>query len=169
MVLARIARVEEVFSVKVPGVRLDKRFSEGKDGKPLDNSVVDTLGVGSPSMHAVALADYNLLPNGKGAGAHVDTTLILPTDGKLVLEWFKKAREIMENHRADPFIGCHVFGNHILFVQTYVYDKTQPVQRQRGVEVVDSLMAEAKITRYANYRSHIRYMGQSLVALPFRM
>ncbi|KAG4420707.1 hypothetical protein IFR04_006195 [Cadophora malorum] len=158
MVLARFARVEAVFAAAIPDIKLEKIVFEGEDGKPVDAMKIGTLSAGVPSMVPIKLADYNLPADGTGAGGHIDTTLILPSDGDTVSNWFAKAKKIMEDEGVDPFIGCHVFPNHILFVQEYVFDKTQAAHRERGCKVVKSLLAAAKKAGFANYRSHVQNM-----------
>ncbi|KAL1845814.1 hypothetical protein Plec18170_009520 [Paecilomyces lecythidis] len=158
LVLARWARIEGVLKEKLPTARVENTFYEGENGKPVDNRKIGTLSAGIPSMSPISLADYNLPADGTGAGAHVDTTLILPCSGKVVLEWFRKAKYIMEEQGVDPFIGCHVFPKYILFVQEYVFDKTNPRHREGGRKVVDALLTEAKNVGFANYRSHIQHM-----------
>ncbi|EKG14269.1 FAD linked oxidase [Macrophomina phaseolina MS6] len=165
MVLARFARIKAVMAEKVPGIRLENTLYEGENGKPVDALKIGTLSAGVPTMVPVKLADYNLPADGSGAGGHIDTTLILPADGKTVLQWFRKAKEIMEDEGVDPFIGCHVFANHILFVQEYVFDKTQASHRERGRRVVQALLGAAKKAGFANYRSHVRHMGTFVCAL----
>lgn len=173
LVLARFARVEEVIAEKVPRVRLETTLFEGTNGNPVDNSKVGTFGAGAPSMIASTIAEYNLPADGSGKGAHIDTTMILPADGKVTLDWFRKARSIMENHGtdlgADPFIGCHVFNKHILFVQGFIFDRAQAAHRDRGLKVVSSLLSEAKAAGFANYRSHLQYMGAFPYIRPQRL
>ncbi|KAH9207845.1 hypothetical protein DL95DRAFT_313009 [Leptodontidium sp. 2 PMI_412] len=158
MVLARFSRVEAVFAAAIPGMQLEKTLFEGVNGKPVDALTIGTLSAGVPSMVPIKLADYNLPADGTGAGGHIDTTLVLPADGKTVSKWFAQAKKIMEDEGVDPFIGCHVFPHHILFVQEYVFDKTQAAHRERGCKVVDSLLAAAKKSGFANYRSHVQHM-----------
>lgn len=160
LVLARFVRVEAVISKNLPQARLENNLIEGENGKHVDNTKIGTLGVGAPSMIAANLADYNLPADGSGAGAHIDVTLILPGHGKTILDWFIKMRELMESHGVDPFIGCHVFDKHILFVQEYVFDKTQAVHRERGQKVLSSILAAAKTSGFASYRSHLQHMGK---------
>lgn len=160
LVLARWARVKEVLTEKLPRARLENTFFEGKNGKPVDNREIGTLSSGVPTMAPVKLADYNLPADGSGAGAHIDVTLILPCNGKTVLEWFKKAKATMEDQGVDPFIGCHIFSKHILFVQEYVYDKTNTKQRESGRKIIKALLSEAKKAGFGNYRSHVQHMGE---------
>ncbi|KAF5621600.1 4-cresol dehydrogenase flavoprotein subunit [Fusarium sp. NRRL 25303] len=158
MVLARWIRLQEVVAQRVPNAWVENTLFEGKDGKPVDNIQIGTLAAGIPSMGAVKLAEYNLPADGTGAGAHIDTTLILPCEGDTVLKWFRKARAIMEEQGVDPFIGCHVFSKYILFVQEYVFDKSNKNAREGGRRVVKALLAEAKLNGFANYRSHVQHM-----------
>lgn len=159
LVLTRFERIRAVLSANIPQVRLEKELFEGQNGEPVDNSKIGTLAAGAPSMHGASLADYNLPADGSGAGAHIDATLVLPASGATVLNWFTKMRSLMEAQGADPFIGCHVFDRHILFVQEYVFDKTQASHRERGQKVLSSILAAAKEARFPNYRSHLQHMG----------
>ena len=165
LVLARWARIKEVVRPTLPHAWVENTLYEGEDGKPVDNRKIGTLAAGVPSMLAVKLADYNLPADGSGAGAHIDTTLILPCEGQTVLTWFRKAKAIMEEQEVDPFVGCHVFSKYILFVQEYVFDKTNPKQREGGRKIVKALLAEAEKNGFANYRSHVQHMGKSLLAV----
>ncbi|RKK94422.1 hypothetical protein BFJ68_g9914 [Fusarium oxysporum] len=158
MVLVRWSRLQEVVAQRVPNAWVENTLFEGKDGKPVDNIQIGTLAAGIPSMGAVKLAEYNLPADGTGAGAHIDTTLILPCEGETVLTWFCKARAIMEEQGVDPFIGCHVFSKYILFVQEYVFDKSNKKAREGGRRVVKALLAEAELNGFANYRSHVQHM-----------
>ncbi|KAJ0135633.1 Pre-mRNA-splicing factor cwf18 [Fusarium oxysporum f. sp. albedinis] len=160
MVLVRWSRLQEVVAQRVPNAWVENTLFEGKDGKPVDNIQIGTLAAGIPSMGAVKLAEYNLPADGTGAGAHIDTTLILPCEGETVLTWFRKARAIMEEQGVDPFIGCHVFSKYILFVQEYVFDKSNKKAREGGRRVVKALLAEAELNGFANYRSHVQHMGE---------
>lgn len=162
MIMLRFARIKEVLTRKVPGARIDEKLFKGENGRPVDNGLIRTLGAGFPNMVGASLADYNLPADGTGAGAHIDVTLILPSTGKVTLDWFTKMRTLMEELGADPFIGCHVFNRHILFVQEYVFDKTQPSHRERGQRVLSAIMAAAKEAGFANYRSHLDHMGKLL-------
>ncbi|KAG5752930.1 hypothetical protein H9Q70_004416 [Fusarium xylarioides] len=130
MVLARWSRLQEVVAQKVPNAWVENTLFE----------------------------EYNLPADGTGAGAHIDTTLILPCEGETVLTWFRKARAIMEEQGVDPFIGCHVFSKYILFVQEYVFDKSNKKTREGGRKVVKALLAEAELNGFANYRSHVQHM-----------
>lgn len=161
LVLARWERIKEVVPGSLPHAWVENTLYEGENGKPVDNRKIGTLPAGVPSMLAVKLADYNLPADGSGAGAHIDTTLILPCEGQTVSTWFKKAKAIMEEQGVDPFIGCHVFSKYILFVQEYVFDKTNPKHREGGRKVVKALLAEAEKNGFANYRSHVQHMGKS--------
>ncbi|KAI8722738.1 FAD-binding PCMH-type domain-containing protein [Fusarium sp. LHS14.1] len=158
LVVARWDRIQEVVTQNLPNAWTEHKLYEGKDGRPVDNKEIGTLPAGVPSMLAVKLADYNLPADGTGAGAHIDTTLILPCEGDTVLTWFRKAKAIMEEQGVDPFIGCHVFSKYILFVQEYVFDKTSTKAREGGRKVVKALIAEAEKNGFANYRSHVQYM-----------
>lgn len=160
MINARLARVKAVFAIHAPDIALETTFFEGSDGNPVNALAIGTLSAGVPTMVPVKLADYNLPADGTGAGGHIDTTLILPSIGETVVQWFTKAKKIMEDEGVDPFIGCHVFPHHILFVQEYVFDKKQATHRERGRRVVNSLLTAAKAAGFANYRSHIQYMGK---------
>ncbi|KAH7160426.1 hypothetical protein B0J13DRAFT_644051, partial [Dactylonectria estremocensis] len=158
LVLARWERIKEVVPGSLPTAWVENTLFEGENGKPVDNRKIGTLPAGVPSMLAVKLADYNLPADGSGAGAHIDTTLILPCEGQTVVSWFKKAKAIMEEQGVDPFIGCHVFSKYILFVQEYVFDKTNPKHREGGRKVVKALLTEAEKNGFANYRSHVQHM-----------
>ncbi|KAJ5182105.1 hypothetical protein N7449_012252 [Penicillium cf. viridicatum] len=160
LVLARWKRIQEVVSTNIPSGRIENTFHEGENGRPVDNTKIDSLYAGVPTMNPIKLADYNLPADGSGAGAHIDTTLILPCEGATVLAWFKKAKAIMEFAGVDPFIGCHVFPKYILFVQEYVFDKTNPKHREAGRKLIKSLLEEAKKNGFANYRSHIQHMDE---------
>lgn len=159
MINLRLARIQDILAKNVPGARLDHKLFKGENGRPVDNLQVNTLGAGTPNMMGATLADYNLPADGSGAGAHIDVTLILPSIGKVTLDWFVQMRKLMEDHDADPFIGCHVFNRHILFVQEYVFDKTQVSHRERGQKVLSAIMTAAKEAGFANYRSHLDHMG----------
>lgn len=160
LVLARMERIKEVVPVNIPTAWLENKFYEGENGRPVDNTKIGSVAVGIPSMGAVKLADYNLPADGTGAGAHIDTTLVLPCEGGTVTEWFKKAKAIMEKQGVDPFIGCHVFSKYILFVQEYVFDKTNAKHREGGRKIIKALLAEAEKNGFANYRSHVSHMGK---------
>ncbi|KAK5048703.1 hypothetical protein LTR84_005795 [Exophiala bonariae] len=158
MVLLRWERVKEVLTNNLPGCKVTHTLWEGENGGTLDQLKVGSFGAGVPGMYASALADYNLPADGTGAGAHTDVTLLLPNNGKIVHEWFVKMRTIMEKAGTDPFIGCHVWDRHLLFVQEYVYDKTNLKNLERGRQVMDLIVDEAAKHSYACYRSHLRYM-----------
>ncbi|KEF62899.1 uncharacterized protein A1O9_00873 [Exophiala aquamarina CBS 119918] len=165
MVLARAAIIETAIGKAVPGVRIEKHLVEGENGKPVDNKIVGTLGAGFPSMRAMSLADYDLAKGDDLPGAHIDTTLILPSNGQAVSEWFTGAHALMESYGIDPFIGCHVLDKHVLFVQEYVFDRRQHDHRERGQKMICALLAKAKTKGYVSYRCHLQYMGTLLMSM----
>jgi hypothetical protein len=162
MITVRFERIKEALAQNLPGAWLDHNLFKGKGGRPVDNIEVGSIGAGFPNMLGAALADYNLPADGSGAGAHIDATLILPCIGKVTLDWFVKMRKLMEDLGTDPFIGCHVFNRHILFVQEYVFDKTQRSHRERGQKVLAAIMAAAREAGFANYGAYLDYMGKPL-------
>lgn len=161
MVMTRFNRVSAVLTEQVPGLWINHEFFEGKDGKPIDNTLIRTPAVGAPSMFAVTLSEYNLPDERSGAadGGHIDATLILPSDGKTVCTWANKVRDLMEGEGTDPFFGVHFFDKYILYVQEYVFDKRQKHELARGQKIMSLILDAAKANRFVNYRSHLDHMG----------
>lgn len=161
MVDARYATFVSALQRMLPTAKIERSVHDEENGMPLSAADIATHGVGMPQMQTVNSIGYNLPADGSGFGGHTDTSLILPNDGTAVLKWFRNARTVMESCGVDPFIGCHVFERYIIFVQQYVFDVTNPVHVEQGLNLISTLLAEAKKLGYVSYRSHVHYMGET--------
>ncbi|KAL1620868.1 hypothetical protein SLS54_005798 [Diplodia seriata] len=166
VVQAQFEELKEILAAKVPrGEFRGTLFAAEGEGETLDPTTVPEphggFWVGVPSLWSLPMVKFRLpLEEGKGVAAHIDYSPIVPSDGKVVLDWIGTAKGICEAEGFDLMCDFFMHERHVIFVNMMVFDKTDPEQRRAVEAIYQRLFQEGKKRGFSNYRSHVNYMDQ---------
>ena len=168
MVLSRLAITRETVTRISPRSRLSSRFFEGHAGEKVDPTTIppewQPTNAGVPTIRFASTIDYNTPPGGHGG--HVDFSPILPHDGKLALKWFQAATDLSRQHGFDSFVGGHAFVKHSVLIHMILFNRMDQDQMHSAKALWHDLAAKAKEFCFANYRTHLDYMGELPLITP---
>lgn len=167
---AQYAEVSRVVARDAPKGRLrNVLFKGGESGSGAlleATSVPQPYGgmfVGVPSMFSIPMVDYYNPKEGGGVGAHGGFSPIVPLDGKTMVQWVTKAREVYERHGMDLCCDFFLGSHHAVFVCMLCFDKTNPKQRKAIDRIFDDLFDEGAKMGFSKYRAHVSHMGMFLL------
>ncbi|KAL0259812.1 hypothetical protein SLS55_005552 [Diplodia seriata] len=166
VVQAQFEELKEILAAKVPrGEFRGTLYAAEGEGETLDPTTVPEphggFWVGVPSLWSLPMVKFRLpLEEGKGVAAHIDYSPIVPSDGKVVLDWIGTAKAICEAEGFDLMCDFFMHERHVIFVNMMVFDKTDPEQRRAVEAIYQRLFQEGKKRGFSNYRSHVNYMDQ---------
>ena len=159
--------LKRILAKKFPTGELRGQVFSGANDELLDAMNVPEphggMFVGVPSLWSLPMVKYRLPPDGSGVGAHADYSPIIPSSGKLILEWVKEAKEIYESEGFELFCDFFMHERHIIFVCMMVFDKSKAEERRTVDRIYQKLFAAGSKRGFSNYRSHINYMGKQFL------
>ena len=165
MVMSRLATTQETVKRICPRSHLSYRLFEGENGQKVDPTTIPTEwqpgNCGVPTIRFQSTMNYNTPPGGHGG--HVDFSPILPYDGKLTLKWYKEVTATSRKHGFDSFIGGHAFAKHSVLIHLILFDRLDKAQMSSANALWHELASKAKGYGFANYRTHLDYMGKQIV------
>lgn len=163
VIQSQFDEVKKVVARRTPTATLFGEMFSAEDEKFLDSvSVPEPHGgmfVGMPSLWSLPMVKYRLPKAGGGVGAHVDYSPIIPSDGKTILEWLKTSKVVCEAEGFDLFCDFFMHERHVIFVNMFCFDKSDPKQVTSVDKILNQLFSEGAKRRFSAYRSHINYMG----------
>ncbi|KAK3950445.1 hypothetical protein QBC32DRAFT_371965 [Pseudoneurospora amorphoporcata] len=140
VVEAQFEEIKEVLAKKAPTGTISGSLYTDEEGVNAGRVPVEhgSMFVGVPQLWSLPLIKWPI-PKSKTdrKAAHGDYAPVIPSSGKLVMEWLKKSKPI---YQADP------------------------VQRQNIKKLYYGLHKVAKERGYGMYRAHVNHMGESIVA-----
>ncbi|KAL2429116.1 Vanillyl-alcohol oxidase [Exophiala dermatitidis] len=164
VVQAHFDELKRIINKKAPqsAHRLQGHLFSGKNEELLEATTVpESHGgffVGVPSLWSLPMTKYRLPKERPGIGAHADYSPIIPSSGKMVLEWVRTARRICEAHNFDLFCDFFMHERHVIFVNMMVFDKTNDEHRKAVDSIFRQLFKEGRQRGFSKYRSHLNYM-----------
>lgn len=165
MIEAQYNEVKKVVSERMPTGRLQGQLFAGDGDRLLDPKAVTAphggMFVGVPSLWSLPLVAYMLPKDGTGAGAHSAYSAIIPLDGKLMAEWYQKAKEVYEGEGFDAMCDFFMHGRHAVFVCMLCFDKLDKKQVAAIDRIFYKLYAEGQKMGFSKYRAHVDHMGES--------
>lgn len=166
VVKAQFDEVKRICAERAPTGRIKGFIFSGEGDRLLDpTSVTQPHGgmfVGVPSLWSLPLVRYMLPKDGSGAGAHSAYSAIIPLDGKTMVNWYRKAREVYESEGFDAMCDFFMHGRHAVFVCMLCFDKTNKKQTDAIDRIFHRLFAEGQKFGFSKYRAHVDHMGWSL-------
>ncbi|KAB2578871.1 4-cresol dehydrogenase (hydroxylating) flavoprotein subunit [Lasiodiplodia theobromae] len=167
VVRAQFDELKAIVEAKIPRGRLQGTLfaaDQRKGETTLDpTSVPEPHGgfwVGVPSLWSLPMVKFRLPEDGRGVAAHIDYSPIIPSDGKVVLDWVKTAKGICEAEGFDLMCDFFMHERHVIFVNMMTFDKTDAEQRRAVEAIFQRLFQEGKKRGFSKYRSHVNYMDQ---------
>lgn len=165
VVQAQFDEVKRICAEQAPTGRIKGFIFSGEGDRLLDpTSVTQPHGgmfVGVPSLWSLPLVQYMLPKDGSGAGAHSAYSAIIPLDGKIMVDWYRKAREVYESEGFDAMCDFFMHGRHAVFVCMLCFDKTNKKQTDAIDRIFHRLFKEGQKFGFSKYRAHVDHMGES--------
>ncbi|KAH8807383.1 glycolate oxidase [Xylogone sp. PMI_703] len=162
VVQSQFSELEKIVKEKAPTGRLRDEIFSGENGELLEaTSVPEPHGgffVGIPSLWSLPMVKYRLPKERPGIGGHIDYSAIIPSSGKVLLDWVKTAKGIYEAEGFDLFCDFFMHERHVIFVNMMTFDKTNAEHRRAVDAIFHNLFNEGRDKGFSNYRSHINHM-----------
>lgn len=117
-------------------------------GEPIEKSLA-----GRPSVAALQVVNWY-----GGRGGHVGFSPVMPPDGRLALEQFKRMKARYDEFGQDYYTSFTMGQRHINNVNLILYNRDDPVIMDRIRRLFPVLIADTKAHGYAEYRTHLDYM-----------
>ena len=169
VVQAQFAEIKAVLAERAPtGTITGTLYEGGEDGAGVDAaSVPDHHGsmfVGVPSLWSLPLINWPIPRDREGGGraAHGDYAPVIPSSGKLVLEWMRASKPICEANGVELMADFFMLERHVVLMNMFTWDQTDPEQKKKMERLYYGLYEEAKKRGYGMYRGHVNHMGECL-------
>ncbi|KAK4107351.1 vanillyl alcohol oxidase [Canariomyces notabilis] len=160
IVQAQFDEIKEVMSKKAPTGEISGVMYANEEG--VDAAAVPpehgSMFVGVPSLWSLPLINWPI-PRGKeGKAAHGDYAPVIPSSGKLLLEWMKVSKPICEANGVELMADFFMHERHVVLMNMFTWDQTDPTQKVKMKKLYYGLHEEAKKRGYGMYRGHVNYM-----------
>ncbi len=116
--------------------------------------------VGRPSLWSLPLINWPIPKDRQGKAAHGDYAPVIPSSGKLLLEWMEVSKPICEANGVELMADFFMHERHVVLMNMFTWDQTDPEQKERMNRLYYGLYEEAKKRGYGMYRGHINHMGE---------
>ncbi|KAK1773264.1 hypothetical protein QBC45DRAFT_97592 [Copromyces sp. CBS 386.78] len=161
VVEAQFEDIKEVLAKKAPTGTISGSLYADEEGVNADRVPVEhgSMFVGVPQLWSLPLINWPI-PKSKtdGKAAHVDYAPVIPSSGKLVMEWMKKSKPICEENGVELMADFFMHERHVVLMNMFTWDQTDPVQRQNIKKLYYGLHKVAKERGYGMYRAHVNHM-----------
>jgi 4-cresol dehydrogenase (hydroxylating) len=107
----------------------------------------------SPSVLALQVVNWR-----GGRGGHIGFSPVMPPDGKLALEQFKRMKARFEEFGLDYYASFTMGRRHINNINMIIYDRDDPQMTSAARGLFKTLMADSKAQGYGEYRTHLSFM-----------
>jgi hypothetical protein len=162
IVQAQFDEIKAVMEGKAPAGEITGVLFADDDG--VDAATVPSphgdMFVGVPSLWSLPLINWPIPKDRKGKAAHGDYAPVIPSSGKLVLEWMKASKPICEANGVELMADFFMHERHVVLMNMFTWDQTDPQQKEKMNRLYYGLYEEAKKRGYGMYRGHINHMGE---------
>lgn len=147
---------EEVIRAKE---RIVRAAIEPNLGKPLEfrlwrrGDPIEGSGAGVPGTLPLQIVNWR-----GGRGGHIGFSPVMPPDGQLALEAFRRNKARYEEFGLDYYTSFTVGPRHINNVNLVIYDRDDQEMTGNASRLIETLIADAHKLGYGEYRSHIMFM-----------
>ena len=93
-----------------------------------------------------------------GRGGHVSFSPVLPPDGRLALDQFRRTKALYDRHGMDYHASFSMGERSMTNVNQVLFDRDDPDMVLRLDRLFRELVADSKARGYGEYRTHIDYM-----------
>lgn len=149
------AQVEIIRKLFEPRLGKELKFEMWEQGDPPEKSargIPTTIGLQSVNWYG-------------GRGGHLSFAPVMPSDGKLILDYARKIKAYYEQVGQDYYASFTIGRRHVNNVSLILYDRDDPAMVARVDKLYRHLVTEAASQGFGEYRGHISYMD--LVAETF--
>jgi 4-cresol dehydrogenase (hydroxylating) len=128
-------------------------------GKPLDFKLwrrgdpIENSGAGVPGTLPLQIVNWR-----GGRGGHVGFSPVMPPDGQLALDAFRRNKARYEEFGLDYYTSFTVGPRHINNVNLIIYDRDDVAMTGSVRNLLETLVADAQRLGYSEYRSHLMFM-----------
>jgi 4-cresol dehydrogenase (hydroxylating) len=109
---------------------------------------------------APRLTEYSFVNWVGGGGGHIGFSPVSPIKGSEALKQYTMVRERMHEYGFDYMSVFAIGWRELHHVIELVFDRRDPVIKQRAHDVFQILVREAAAAGYGEYRTHISFMDQ---------
>lgn len=164
VVEAQFEEIKAVLAKKAPtGTIAGTLYADEENGVNAAEVPVEhgSIFVGVPQLWSLPLINWPI-PKSKtdGKAAHGDYAPVIPSSGKLVLEWMKKSKPICEENGVELMADFFMHERHMVLMNMFTWDQTDPVQKHKIKNLYYGLHELAKEKGYGMYRAHVNHMGE---------
>ncbi|MCW3834439.1 FAD-binding oxidoreductase [Sphingomonas canadensis] len=143
------AQIELIRGIFEKRIGKELKFETWEQGDPPDKSargIPSTLGLQSVNWYG-------------GRGGHLSFAPVMPSDGKLILDYARKIKAYYEKVGQDYYASFTIGRRHVNNVSLILYNRDDPAMVDRVDKLYRHLVAEAAAQGFGEYRGHISYMG----------
>ncbi|KAK4185400.1 putative vanillyl-alcohol oxidase [Podospora australis] len=160
IVQAQFDEIKDVLSKRAPGGDIVGKLFASEDR--LDAKTVPEMEggmfVGIPTLWSLPLINWPIPKNREGKAAHGDYAPVIPSSGKLLLEWMKISKPICEANGVELMADFFMHERHVVLMNMFTWDQTDPEQKAKMEKLYYGLYEEAKKRGYGMYRGHVNHM-----------
>ncbi|KAK0624777.1 hypothetical protein B0T17DRAFT_638641 [Bombardia bombarda] len=164
IVQAQFDEIKEVMAKKAPTGEIQGHiYGEEEEGKGVDAAKVPpehgSMFVGVPELWSLPLINWPI-PKSKtdGKAAHGDYAPVIPSSGKMVLEWMKASKPICEENGVELMADFFMHERHVVLMNMFTWDQTDVKQKEAMERLYYGLYEVAKERGYGMYRAHVNHM-----------
>jgi 4-cresol dehydrogenase (hydroxylating) len=107
----------------------------------------------APSVLALQVVNWR-----GGRGGHIGFSPVMPPDGQLALDQFRRMKARFEEFGLDYYASFTMGRRHINNINMIIYDRDDPKMTSSAKGLFKALMADAKAKGYGEYRTHLSFM-----------
>lgn len=169
IVEAQFEEIKAVLAERAPtGTMEGTLYQGGVDGEGVNAADVPVqhgaMFVGVPSLWSLPLINWPI-PRDKmptdSKPAHGDYAPIIPSKGKLLLEWMRACKPVCEEHGVELMADFFMMERHVVLMNMFTWDQTEEGQKEKMKGLYFKLFELAKERGYGMYRAHVNHMGES--------
>ncbi|CCC06332.1 unnamed protein product [Sordaria macrospora k-hell] len=161
VVEAQFEEIKDVLAKKAPTGTISGTLYADETGVDAAKVPVEhgSMFVGVPQLWSLPLINWPI-PKSKtdGKAAHGDYAPVIPSSGKLVMEWMRKSKPICEENGVELMADFFMHERHVVLMNMFTWDQTDPVQKQNIKKLYYGLHEVAKERGYGMYRAHVNHM-----------
>jgi len=165
VVQAQFEEIKAVMSKKAPTGEITGALYDSEGGVVAADVPIEHGGmfVGYPQMWSLPLISWPI-PRDKVGGkpAHGDYAPIIPSKGKLLLEWMKDSKPLCEAAGVELMADFFMMERHVVLMNMFTWDQTDVTQKEKMEKLYYGLHELAKKSGYGMYRAHVNHMGEFL-------
>jgi 4-cresol dehydrogenase (hydroxylating) len=119
-----------------------------RQGEPYDQS-----SRAKPSVNSLQVVNWR-----GGRGGHIGFSPVMPPDGALALDQFRRMKARHDEHGIDYYTSFTLGRRHINNINTLIFNREDADMTAKARALFTVLIADSKARGYGEYRTHLSYM-----------